>query len=197
MTDSETRPRRRRFKWRPWLRAIHRDLGYLVVGFTLIYALSGIAVNHLEDWDPNFQHVDKTHEVDFSNAPAEPEALATWAAEQVGISEVPTDVFELEPGHVEVTFEETTLEINRADGKVFEVGQQSRFLLRIANWLHLNRGKKVWTWFADGYAVILLYLAVSGLFMIPGRKGLIGRGGIIMAVGVLVPILYVHFSGGP
>ena len=32
--------------------------------------------------------------------------------------------------------------------------------------LHLNRGKKAWTYVADTYAVILLYLAVSGLFMI-------------------------------
>ena len=28
---------------------IHRDVGYLVVGLTLIYAISGIAVNHIDD----------------------------------------------------------------------------------------------------------------------------------------------------
>ncbi|HEX8107122.1 MAG TPA: hypothetical protein VF516_05300, partial [Kofleriaceae bacterium] len=41
-------------RWRAWLRAIHRDIGYLAVGFTLIYALSGIAMNHIDDWDPSF-----------------------------------------------------------------------------------------------------------------------------------------------
>lgn len=41
-------------RWRGWLRAVHRDFGYLAVGFTIIYALSGIAINHLKDWDPNF-----------------------------------------------------------------------------------------------------------------------------------------------
>ena len=35
--------------WRPWMRAVHRDAGYVVVGLTFIYALSGIAVNHLTD----------------------------------------------------------------------------------------------------------------------------------------------------
>ena len=34
------------FKWRAWLRAFHRDIGYVAVGLTFIYALSGIAVNH-------------------------------------------------------------------------------------------------------------------------------------------------------
>src|SRR5262245_65253752 len=43
-----------RKRWRAWLRAIHRDIGYLAVGFTVIYALSGIAMNHIDDWDPNF-----------------------------------------------------------------------------------------------------------------------------------------------
>jgi hypothetical protein len=49
-----------RKRWRGWLRAIHRDFGYLAVGFTLIYALSGIAINHITDWDPNFHASEKT-----------------------------------------------------------------------------------------------------------------------------------------
>src|SRR5439155_15080790 len=40
-----------------------------------------------------------------------------------------------------------------------------RFFLRVANWLHYNRGKRAWTYVADVYAVMLLYLAISGIFM--------------------------------
>ena len=42
------------FKWRKWNRIIHRDFGYLFLGMTIIYALSGIALNHLNDWNPNY-----------------------------------------------------------------------------------------------------------------------------------------------
>lgn len=42
------------FKWRKWNKAVHRDFGYLFFGITLIYALSGIAINHLDDWNPNY-----------------------------------------------------------------------------------------------------------------------------------------------
>ena len=45
---------------RPWIRAVHRDLGYLAVGLTLVYALSGLAVNHVSDWDPSFQSYERT-----------------------------------------------------------------------------------------------------------------------------------------
>jgi len=41
--------------WRKWNRLIHRDLGYLCVGLTVVYAVSGLAVNHVRDWNPNFQ----------------------------------------------------------------------------------------------------------------------------------------------
>ena len=41
-------------KWRKWNNIIHRDLGYLCVGLTIIYAVSGVAVNHVQDWNPNY-----------------------------------------------------------------------------------------------------------------------------------------------
>ena len=82
-------------------------------------------------------------------------------------------------------------------GKVIEQGRKSRFLLRIANWLHYNRGKKAWTYIADAYAVLLLYLAVSGIFMIKGKKGLKWRGTVLLLLGASVPIAYVSWSGGP
>ena len=47
-------------KWRNkslsyWLRVLHRDLGYLMVGVCLIYAVSGILLNHMNGKDPAFR----------------------------------------------------------------------------------------------------------------------------------------------
>ena len=41
-------------KIRKWSRILHRDFGYFFIGTTLIYAISGIALNHLHDWNPNY-----------------------------------------------------------------------------------------------------------------------------------------------
>ena len=56
-------------------------------------------------------------------------------------------------------------------------------------------GRRPWTYYALTL-FFLLFLAFSGLFMIPGRKGLLGRGALIALVGAAVPILYVVLSGG-
>ena len=34
-------------KIRKWNRIIHRDLGYIAVGLSLVYAISGVVVNHI------------------------------------------------------------------------------------------------------------------------------------------------------
>jgi hypothetical protein len=82
-------------------------------------------------------------------------------------------------------------------GDVTVQARSDRFFFRLANWLHYNRGKKAWTYVADIYAVMLLYLAISGMFMIKGKLGLRWRGTILVAIGVAVPITYVVLSGGP
>ena len=97
----------------------------------------------------------------------------------------------------EIVLAQRTLHVTPSTGRVFEEGQRPRLLLRVANWLHLNRGKKAWTYVADTYAAGLLLLALSGMLMLPGRKGLFGRGGLLVLLGAAIPILYVQLSGGP
>jgi uncharacterized protein len=187
---------KRRFQLRPWLRAVHRDAGYFGVGLTLVYALSGLAVNHIADWDPSFRQLNATHQVP-APLPSDADAASQRVLATLHIAEAPREVYTAGEDAVDIVFDRRTLHVTPSTGKVIEEGQSPRPLLRVANWLHLNRGKKAWTYVADTYAVILLYLAISGLFMIPGRKGLLGRGAIIALLGAAVPVGYVLFSGGP
>jgi uncharacterized protein len=180
-------------KVRSAIRAVHRDAGYLVVGLTLVYAASGLAVNHLEDWDPNFTQLQREFHVQLP-VTGDDTAIATSVLAQLDVREVPSSVYRVSPERLEITLAESSLFV-AADGSVMQEGQSPRLLLRAANWLHLNRGKRAWTFVADFYAVTLLGLALSGLFMIPGRKGFWGRGVVLVLVGALVPTLYVALNG--
>lgn len=189
-------PRRKKLNFRPRLRALHRDIGYFAVGLTVVYAGSGLAVNHLKDWDPNFRQVNRTHQLPLP-LPEADEAAATQALSALHVSETPREVYRASPAQLDLVFDKRTFHVDTSTGVVHEEGQTARPLLRAANWLHLNRGKKAWTYVADFYAIFLLFLAFSGLFMIPGRKGLFGRGGVVALLGAAIPILYVVISGGP
>lgn len=198
--------KRRPLPLRRWLRALHRDVGYLAVGLTFVYAMSGIAVNHLEDWDPNFNNYESSMQLDADVVTAlqkgaehagHEQASAQRIMQALGQNEPINDVYEIEPGKLDITVGASTYFVDLRSGVVRQQGQKPRLVLRAANWLHLNRGKKAWTWIADGYAVFLLFLATSGLFMIKGRQGLLGRGALLTLIGAAVPVLYVSLSGGP
>ncbi|MCA9597709.1 MAG: PepSY-associated TM helix domain-containing protein [Myxococcales bacterium] len=186
----------KKLKLRPWLRALHRDAGYFVVGLTVIYALSGLAVNHIKDWDPNFTQINRTHHV-ATPLPEGDDAIADKVLGELKVKEKPDEVYRADDTQLDIVLKERTFHVNTENGTVNEEGQKPRFFLRLANWLHLNRGKKAWSYVADSYAVILLFLAGSGLFMIPGKKGLKGRGAVIALIGAAVPVAYVVLSGGP
>jgi len=194
--ETPVQTRRKSVKWRPWLRAAHRDVGYLLVGLTFIYALSGLAVNHIDDWNSNFVEYSRTHQLSGA-LPGDDAALATEVRRQLGIEAEPDEVFRLDDREVEILFDERTLTVDTQSGAVRDEGRSARAFFRLANWLHLNRGKEAWTLIADGYATLLLMLAVSGMFMIKGAKGIKGRGILLVAAGVAVPVLYVALSGGP
>jgi hypothetical protein len=189
-----TRPRK--LHWRPWLRAIHRDVGYVAVGLTFVYALSGIAVNHITDWsdgDPSFKTYSRTEPV--GTLTGDDAAIAETLRTRFGIRETPREIYRATPDQLDVLFERRSLHLDTAKGTIVDEGQEPRFVLRAANWLHLNRGKKAWTRVADAYAAALLLLATSGIFMIAGKKGLFGRGAVLVLVGVMIPVVYVHFAG--
>ncbi|MDX2088914.1 MAG: PepSY-associated TM helix domain-containing protein [Kofleriaceae bacterium] len=183
-------------RWRGWLRAIHRDFGYLAVGFTFIYALSGIAINHISDWDPNFRASEKT--LHIAPIPAElPDAEAIQRVTDATGTGTPDDVFRA-GDEIRLSYHSgTQVTVIGDTGDVTVQARSDRFFFRVANWLHYNRGKKAWTYVADVYAFMLLYLAISGLFMIKGKLGLRWRGTILVTLGIAIPVTYVALSGGP
>lgn len=188
--------RRRQAILRAWLRALHRDAGYSAIGLTFVYALSGLAVNHIKDWNPNFHQVERMYQLP-APLPSNDDALSEEVRGALRLAESPREVYRASEKQIDIVFDRRTLHVNPQDGRVIEEGEEPRFFLRVANWLHLNRGKKAWTVVADGYAVFLLFLASSGLFMIPGRKGFLGRGALFVGIGAALPALYVVLSGGP
>lgn len=196
MADEATPPAKGRLRWRPWLRAIHRDVGYVAVGLTFVYALSGIAVNHVADWsdgDASYRSYADTHEL--GPLPGDDAAVVADLRRRFTIEEEPREIYRATPDELEVLFEKRSLHVNTATGRVVDEGQEPRFILRFANWLHLNRGKQAWTYVADAYAGALMLLATSGMFMIAGTKGLLGRGAVLVGLGVSIPVLYVAFAG--
>lgn len=177
--------------WRKWNRIVHRDLGYLCAGLTVVYAISGVAVNHVRDWNPNFSITHDTIQAPTVAGSAIPAGYEGEVLAAAGILEAPRGSFRPDPGTLRVFIEEGVVEVDLVSGEAVVERVRQRALLWEANFLHLNQPRALWTWVADLFAVALAVLAVSGLFMIRGRKGITGRGAWLTAAGVLIPLVFL------
>lgn len=180
-------------KWRQWNAAIHRDLGYLCAGLTVVYAVSGIAVNHRADWNPNYRLEQVTvslEGVDLTD-PTAPDAVGS-VLDRLGLREAVRGTFRPDPETVQIFLDNaTTVTVDLAAGEATHEVVRERLGLRQANFLHLNEAKKLWTWMANLFALALIILAVTGLFILRGKHGITGRGKWLTAVGVAIPVIFL------
>jgi hypothetical protein len=177
------------FKWRKWNNILHRDIGYVIVGLTLVYAVSGIAVNHTADWNPNYVVARRGVEIGPLEGTTR-EELVALARERLQLAEEPRTVFRPDPETLQLFYERTTYAIDVPTGKVIIESVQPRRVLFEFNQLHLNAPKTYWTYIADVYAASLIVVALTGMFVLKGKTGITGRGAWFVSLGVVIPLVY-------
>lgn len=169
-------------------RITHRDIGYLIAGMTIIYAISGIALNHKSNWNPNyifdnrsFQSVNSITRETF-NDKAAIEILKTIGLE----SEFKASYFPagkratifINGGVVQVNME-------TGEGVIQRISKRPFFYQ--LNFLHYNPGRW-WKYFSDIFCLSLITVTITGLFLVKGKNGITKRGAILTLVGILLPL---------
>ena len=183
--------------WRRWNNIIHRDLGYLCFGLTIIYVISGIAVNHIQDWNPTYKiEKFKSNIGQFlSQGGLVTDQEVRNILEKIGTDTEFKKKFQPNPDSLKIYQEGNVFDVELLTGNVIHEQAVKRPFLFQVNFLHLNHPKKLWTWFADLYAVCLGLLALTGLFVLRGKKGITGRGAWLTVVGFILPLFFLWLYG--
>ncbi|MEN8250540.1 MAG: PepSY-associated TM helix domain-containing protein [Bacteroidota bacterium] len=179
-------------KWlRRWSRILHRDIGYFFIGTSIIYGLSGIALNHLHDWNPSYNVVQKrfTTELDL-NKGASKETVKQLVADEGKRFSYKSHYYP--EGNIIKVFLRggSTLLVNTETGQGMAEFLRKRAVFYEVNYLHYNPNAW-WMWFSDIFAGALIFLSITSFFMIKGKKGAWGRGGVYIAIGFIIPIVFL------
>lgn len=180
---------------RKWSRVIHRDLSFFFAGMVIIYAISGIVMNHRDTINPNFT-VDRIEYTIATPLPAK-ENIDKDAVLRLliplGEESNYTKHYFPEQDMMKVFLKGgSNLYVHIQTGNaVYESVKRRHFLSAITR-LHYNPGKW-WTHFADIFSVALILITLTGIVLVKGNKGLWGRGGIELIVGILVPLIFLFF----
>lgn len=181
-------------KWRRKLRVLHRDIGYAVAALVIAYSISGLAVNHIDDWNPNYS-IEK-RPVRVGPMPTDSlDAMEAHVVAALGLSAASVRGRVMDTATEFRLFlpEGSDVRVDVRTGEGVMTVVDSRLLLYEVNALHLNNIKGIWTWVADIFAVALLFLAVSGMLMLRGKQGITGRGKWFLAAGLLVPVGFIFY----
>ena len=172
-------------------RITHRDIGYLITGLTIIYALSGIALNHKHDWNPNyiFENSSFTVSNKLSKETFDDQAARTILKEIGNPSQYKS--FYFPTGNRLTIFIEggfVLIDTKTNSGSI-EMMKRRPLFYQI-NFLHYNPGKW-WKYFSDIYCISLVIVTITGLFIVRGKNGITRRGAILTIAGILLPLLFL------
>jgi hypothetical protein len=157
---------------RQLVRALHRDVGFFVVGLVIIYTLSGIVLVYR---DTGF--LTREVQVEKKLPPGIAPSVLGKMLRIKGFSVTKTegDVVRFQGG----SYDRTT-------GLAVYTTRELPVVLQQFVGLHKTVSGKVTHWYAVLFAASLCFLAISSFWMYPGGTSMVRRGGCITIVGIVV-----------
>ena len=177
-------------KIRKLLRILHRDFGYFIVGMTIVYALSGIYLNHRHDFNPDYKIFFTEFQTEITPQTEVDENAVIRALEKQNRDVLYKKHYIDGEGRIKIFIENGQAEIDPDTGRAAMSYLQRRPIIFEMNKLHKASIGTIWKWVSDFMAVILIFVAVSGLFILKGKRGLKRWGWWFTIGGIIVPILF-------
>lgn len=172
-------------------RVTHRDVGYLVAGLTIIYAISGIALNHKNDWNPNYIFDTRSFETSIPvNRDSFTDKTALLILKDLQLDQEFKASYFPSGDKATIFINGGIVQLNASTGEGIIQRISKRPLFYELNFLHYNPGKW-WKYFSDIFCVALIMVTITGLFLVKGRNGITRRGAILTVIGIVLPLIFL------
>ena len=177
-------------KVRKLLRVLHRDFGYFIVGMTIVYALSGIFLNHRHDFNPDYIIYSDEFIVQKGTAADFDEDRLRSVFNKLDYDLTYKKHYISNEGLIRVFIVNGEAVIDPVKGEGVFRYLEPRPMIFEMNKLHKATLGTTWKWVSDIMAVILLFVAISGIFLLKGKHGFMRWGWWLMIAGFIVPLIF-------
>ncbi len=168
------------------LRNWHRDIGYFAVAITLIYGISGILLTH-KDVFPVISTIETSN--NFSPH-LDIASFSEYWKTQYNTLEL-TKCYKSD-NTIQFFIDGGRGKYDAQNGEiVFETYKKHKINGLFISF-HSNH-MKGWKHIADLYSISLIFLALSGLFIVKGKKGFKKRGFWFMLGGIVLAVVFMFF----
>ena len=176
-------------------RNIHRDLGYFYIGLIISFALSGILMNHREQFHAEKYNVEtKKIEVKLPKKEAISENYAKYFIKQFNIDDTYRK-HKIKGETLRISYKNTDVELDVNTGKG-ELTTYSKTPL-ISQMIKLHKStSNWWIYYGDIFGLSLITIAITGAIIIPaGKFSFKNRGWKLALAGIIIPLIVLFFIG--
>lgn len=170
-------------------RAIHRDLGYFYVGLIISFAVSGIMMNHRNQWHPEKYVIEKSS---FQITPLEESQINDSVVQEIVKANGINDKFRrqsIKKGELRISLEKTDIDIDIKTGKAEVTSFINTPVISQIMKLHKNTSDW-WIYYGDIFGLSLITIAITGTMLLAKSKYSFKRRGWKLALaGVVFPLL--------
>lgn len=173
-----------------WSRVLHKDLSFFFSGIILVYAVSGIILNHRDTLNADYSvTVNKFTVADIKPKADIDKPYVIGILADLGEVENYTKHYFPEQNKMKVFLKGgSSLVMDISTGDAIYESLKRRHVFSALNRLHYNPNKW-WTIFSDIFAVSLILITITGIIMNKG-KGRV-RGYVEILAGIIIPLLFI------
>lgn len=171
-------------------RNLHRDISYFYVGLIIAFSISGIALNHRENYDPQEYTVKtKSFQIDL---PTDKNQINDDFFKRIAptISAEEYRGNRMRNNEARLFFEDAFAFVNLETGKgeieyvktIPVLGQMTILHKTTNTW---------WIWFSDIFGIAMLTIAITGMFIAKGKNSFRKRGWWLACLGLIFPFIFL------
>jgi hypothetical protein len=158
-----------------YMRFLHRNLGFFMLGFVLIYSLSGIALIYR---DTDFLKHEKKISINLSPGLNPSEIGNTLRIRDFKLEKTEGDICYFRGGSY-----------NKTTGITEQTTKELIFPLNKFSVLHKTASNNFLHWFTATFGILLFFMAISSLWMFKSDSKIFRRGILTVAAGIIIAII--------
>lgn len=176
------------------VRNTHRTLGYFYVGLIISFSISGVFLNHRQDWHPS-RYVSSTKEITIN--PVIKDSVNEKYIAQFTMDQHIDDKlrrFRVDKETLKISYEKNDVEINITSGKGIIESFKKTPVLGEFTTLHVDTSAW-WIYYSDIFGLAMATIAVTGMFIQRGQYSFRKHGWKLALVGIIFPLIFLFLLG--
>ncbi|MBN2727678.1 MAG: PepSY-associated TM helix domain-containing protein [Bacteroidales bacterium] len=171
-------------------RQFHRNGGYLIVGIVCFFAITGILLNHRSSLKIGYSTTVSEYQLDAFDTDTILRRHVNDMLMKIDTS-AQMRAFQLNEDQLQIFINSGNVTIKEKNGEAEKVVWSHNQTWQTIKNLHMASFHSLWKWVSDFFALCLIFVAITGLYMAKGRNSFRKYGWRVFAVGSLIPILLV------